>query len=251
MKIGNILSLVGLVIILSFSTLALANPHLCPSGKGIQNAIQDKKLVQLDGDRWGSNSTLEYFGSFDTNETWYFTISVWDARDATEAFQRFQWWFSMIPDTPQYAEDFTFTWECYYDIGITDLRYGYNVHAVLKSPGGSANIHTCPSPMEIQKRITDKSVLNRHSTPGFNTHYDTAILNVFDSYDTTETWMFHFEVNFLVKSDDAWNIFQTYMNDLPNLTQIAHEEGPVWKCSYSSPIDGVETYRVYAILKKP
>ena len=133
MKTDNILSFIGLLAIFSVTILAQANPHLCPSGRGIKAAIRDKSLVKFEGDRYFSNSTLEYFGSFDTTETWYFSISVWDARNATDAWNRFQWWFDMIPNTPQYAVDRLYTWECEYSIGISDLRLGYGAHAVLKS----------------------------------------------------------------------------------------------------------------------
>jgi hypothetical protein len=74
--------------------------------------------------------------------------------------------------------------------------------------GAFANIYTCPSPAGIKHRINDKNALQRHSTPGFNSNCEYAYLNIFDSFDTTDTWVFHFEMYFLANSDDEWSIFQ-------------------------------------------
>jgi hypothetical protein len=135
MKISNIMRLIGLVAIHSCTTLALAEPHLCPSGKGIKAAIQNKNLVQfVYADRYVGDAKLEYFGSFDTNETWFFSIMVMELRNATQAWKRFQFFFDEIPVTPQYAENFLFTWECHYSIGIDGYGWPFHAHATLKSP---------------------------------------------------------------------------------------------------------------------
>lgn len=117
MKLSNVIRLVVFSSILSLATIAHADQHLCPTLNDIQSTIKDSKLLHVEDYYLGGKySFLTYFGSFNTNETWYLCYRSIDsdAKSDADAWKIFQRRLKTIPNSSQYAEDEIYSWDCKY-----------------------------------------------------------------------------------------------------------------------------------------
>ena len=115
MKTRNTIVSICLLFSFSFATITHANPHRCPSLKGIKDAIQNKNSLSVENYMDGNYSRLGYFSPFDTNETWYFYyMSDITAKNANNAWNKFQSLLDTTPNPPIYAKDNFYNWDCVY-----------------------------------------------------------------------------------------------------------------------------------------
>jgi hypothetical protein len=273
MKIRNYVAAIGCLVALSFATLTRANPHQCPSITSIKQTLQNKTLLHVwDYYLGGKNSQLTAISSFDTNETWYFYYrSQLSAKSDNEAWKNFQDLLDTTPNTTRYAKDNFYMWDCEYI--YEDLQI-YMI-ARLIGPATSdlsENKHPCPSMSSIKKKITDKNLVEFKQSP--QDHFggppgvtSDGMINFFDSFDTNDTWIFHFEVDDIWDKGVLWDLFQNYLTSYPDKTRMAKNTDYDGYINYDIVNDGRMVcrysfdelnfgmgdhfYNVFAVLKAP
>lgn len=134
-----------------------------------------------------------------------------------------------------------------------------------------AGTHTCPSLSAIKQKINDKNLVkfeySKHGHFGGPDTLDSkGVINFFDSFDTNETWVFHFDVSHVWDRDKLWDLFQNYLSSQPDISRIAKDadDGYIddsrltegrWVCRYTSGFAdfgmGTYSYNVFAVAKAP
>jgi hypothetical protein len=128
-----------------------------------------------------------------------------------------------------------------------------------------ADTHQCPRLSAIKNIINNKDYLSigYHTYDGFGGVKSNgyAGVNFFDEFETNETWVFHFDVENVENKDEAWNLFQHYLDTQPDIARVAtdskscidssHLDSGRWICHY--PYEGVGTrfITVFAVAKAP
>lgn len=98
-----------------------------------------------------------------------------------------------------------------------------------------AEQHYCPTAADLRHRLYNKSLMNYDcknwgAMGGINYCYGS--IEVTDSFNTNEKWVFEFTVRHVSSLDEAWNLFTNYFDSLTNENRVAEYHGSFWKCRY-------------------
>jgi len=135
----------------------------------------------------------------------------------------------------------------------------------LCTPKILADTHLCPTLSAISKIINNKDYLYigcyGHDGFGGVKLICYAAVNFFDEFETNETWVFHFDVENVSNKDEAWDLFQHYLNTQPDITRVASDSTITiddsildrgrWVCRYPYEYVGTHFLNVFAVAKAP
>jgi hypothetical protein len=202
----------------------------------------------------GGSSLLAYVGyvgSFDTTETWALSYWIEDVDSANQAFDFFQNVFSHVPDTPRYALDHTIVWECDYQLSEYNNISSNKIHGFVQLKTPPIDPPICPTPTEIKRRLNDKDQMRIEYYPpnpflgGGGYYY--GIIEISDNFNTDKSWFFRFDVRKVIGLDDAWDLFEKYIDSLSDESRKSEAKDYYWICKYESKSNEINKRKLYIV----
>lgn len=233
----------SLLLFVGISTMAQAEQHLCPSPESIKNTIKSNMMRY---DDYSITGIVEYAGKFDTSEMWQLQLTVFGKYTRKETWDFFQESFSKAYNASLYAVKNNYTWDCKYQFPQNKPGVYGQIGGFVTLKTDHSRVHLCPTAAALKQRLKDKNVMTYEFSPSKMgvPYFYYGKVQLTDNFNTNDQWYYELRIIPVTSEDEAWTLFQNYLNSLPEGVQEARDEGYYWSCFDSFDDNSGHTFSV-------